>query len=157
MKRHDLRQEISSCGNLADEGEGAYEIGLQLRGIAEKLMRDASPGARYVSLMATKTLGEGLNKYVISMPPSEWSGGERECLMVLTAIQMSTADTVFLDEPGHSLHPPQQAQLRRFLEDHGRARPDQTIVTITHAVEFMSASSLRSLYHMSMTGIGHYF
>ena len=115
-------------------------------------MKSAPRGLRYVGLVATRTLdGEGGTKRSIRVPLLDCSGGEKECLMVLTAIQWPTADTVFLDEPGHSLHPPQQAQLRRFLET--QRRPDQAIVTVTHAVEFISTVSLASLYHMSCTGI----
>ena len=152
VKEH-LEETISSCSWLIQK-QDAYEIAVKLKSCADELIKVMPSGCRYLELMARKLVGEGssANKSVGFLPMSEWSGGERECLMILTATQMSTADTVFLDEPGHSLHPPQQAQLRRLLED----QKHQTIAIITHAVEFISASSLRSLYHMSATGIGIY-
>ena len=78
---------------------------------------------------------------------SEVSGGQRELLMILSAIHLSNADNVFLDEPGHSLHPPKQAQLRRWFET--RREPNQVLFAITHSPDMISPHWLGALYHMS--------
>ena len=75
-----------------------------------------------------------------------WSGGQRELLMVLTAVLLSGATNVFLDEPGHSLHPPKQAQLRRWLET--RQKSGQVLLAVTHSTEMISPTWLGCLYHM---------
>ena len=84
---------------------------------------------------------------------SELSGGQRELLMILSTIHLSGADTVFLDEPGHSLHPPKQAQLRRWFET--RREPNQVLFAITHSPDMISPLWLGALYHMSPDGDGY--
>ena len=78
---------------------------------------------------------------------SELSGGQRELLMILSTIHLSGADTVLLDEPGHSLHPPKQAQLRRWFET--KREPNQVLFAITHSPDMISPHWLGALYHMS--------
>ena len=77
---------------------------------------------------------------------SDVSGGQRELLMVLSTVHLSGVDNVFLDEPGHSLHPPKQAQLRRWLET--KREPGQVLFVITHSTDMISPNWLGALYHM---------
>ena len=84
---------------------------------------------------------------------SEVSGGQRELLMILSAIHLSNADNVFIDEPGHSLHPPKQAQLRRWFET--KREPNQVLFAITHSSDMISPHWLGALYHMSPDGDGY--
>ena len=81
---------------------------------------------------------------------SNYSGGQQELVMVLSAIHLSEGDNVLLDEPGHFLHPPKQAQLRRWLEE--KREPDQVLFTITHSSDMISPTWLESLYHMHPDG-----
>lgn len=81
---------------------------------------------------------------------SNYSGGQQELVMVLSAIHLSEGDNVLLDEPGHLLHPPKQAQLRRWLEE--KREPEQVLITITHSSDMISPAWLESLYHMHPDG-----
>ena len=108
---------------------------------------------RKLRLMVTRNIAStNSTVYSKTCPFTECSGGEIELMIVLAAVYLNDADTVFLDEPGHSLHPPQQAQLRRWLET--QRDPEQVLFIVTHAVEMISPTSLKSLYHMSFTGAG---
>ena len=105
-----------------------------------------------LQVLVTRSLKTNGTPYSIQTTLSDLSGGEVEILMCLCAIHLSGADTVILDEPGHSLHPPQQAQLRRWLETQ---RPqDQVCVVVTHSTEFITPLSLQCLYHMSFEKSG---
>ena len=146
--------EIMKLGKaLLDKDRGAlFEFGHRLKGIANEMIRKAPSWSGHLHVMVTRTLQNEDSPYSHRTPLSGLSGGEIEILMVLCAIHLSGADTVFLDEPGHSLHPPQQAQLSRWIET--LQHPDPVCVTVTHSVEFISRKSLSSLYHMSFTGRG---
>lgn len=82
-------------------------------------------------------------------------GGYKELLMVLTTIHGTGADTVLLDSPGYSLHPPQQKALALwiskflYLDIHNgkvsRGNPSAVLV-ITNSTEFVTEDSLPSLY-----------
>ena len=146
--------EIMKLGRtLLDKDRGAlFEFGHRLKGIANEMIRKAPSWSGHLHVMVTRTLQNEDSPYSHRTPLSGLSGGEIEILMVLCAIHLSGADTVFLDEPGHSLHPPQQAQLSRWIET--LKHPDPVCTTVTHSVEFISRKSLSSLYHMSFTGRG---
>ena len=103
-------------------------------------------------VMAKFTKRSGQQHQTFKIPLSGLSGGQVELVMVFCAVHLSGADNVLLDEPGHSLHPPMQAQLRRWLET--QRPPGQTCVVVSHSVEFISPESLRCLYHMSPAGTG---
>ena len=151
----DNEEEAMEIEDLADalrgEGTAAPLFGNCLRIIAHKIQK-ANSQSGDLHVMMTQTLQDDNSSYSHRIPLSGLSGGEIEILMVLYTIHLSRADTVFLDEPGHSLHPPQQAQLRRWIET--LHYPDAVCVTITHSVEFISHMSLSSFYHMSFTGRG---
>jgi hypothetical protein len=91
-------------------------------------------------------LGVGLNSV---------GGGYKELLMVLTTLHGAGADTVLLDSPGYSLHPPQQKALALwiskflYLDIHNgkvaKGNPSSVLV-ITNSTEFVTEDSLPSLY-----------
>ena len=105
-----------------------------------------------LQVLATFTKQSGQQHRKFKIPLSGLSGGQVELVMVFCAVFLSEADNLLLDEPGHSLHPPMQAQLRRYLEE--QRPPGQTCVVVSHSVEFISDGSLRCLYHMSASGTG---
>ena len=145
--------EIMALGKeLHEDKASPVEFGHRLSKIAHKMIQEAPLWSGDLRVMVTRTLHHEDSSFSHRIPLSGLSGGEIEMLMVLCAIHLSGADTVFLDEPGHSLHPPQQAQLRRWIET--LQHPDPVCVTVTHSVEFISRKSLSSLYHMSFTGRG---
>ena len=118
----------------------------------EQMIKEAPSLTDTVQVFVTRTLQNNDSPRSITTPLSGLSGGEIEILMTLCAIHLSGADTVILDEPGHSLPPSQQAQMRRTIETQ---RPqDQVCVVVTHSTQFISPQSLSSLYHMSFVGRG---
>ena len=155
--KQDNEEEAAEITNIADELLGEDRItllsfGHRLKGIANEMIRKVPSWSGDLHVMVTQTLQNEGSSYSHRTPLSGLSGGEIEILMVLCAIHLSGADSVFLDEPGHSLHPPQQAQLSRWIET--LKHPDPVCTTVTHSVEFISRKSLDSLYHMSFTGRG---
>ena len=158
--KQDNEEEAAEITNIADELLGEDRItllsfGHHLKGIANEMIRKAPSWRGDPQVMATQTLHHEDSSFSHRTPLSGLSGGEIEILMVLCAIHLSGADSVFLDEPGHSLHPPQQAQLSHWIET--LQQPDPVCVIVTHSVEFISRKCfecLSSLYHMSFTGRG---
>ena len=153
----DNRQQSDQSENEGSEtGKMLIESPDALRRTNKKSAYDAPhPGesagpSRQV--MATFTSQNEPQHLRFKIPLSGLSGGEVELVMVFCALFLSGADNVLLDEPGHSLHPPMQAQLRRYLETQRPA--GQTCVVVSHSVEFISPQSLRCLYHMSASGTG---
>ena len=155
--KQDNEEEAAEIKNIADEllaedRAAPLSFGHRLKGIANEMIQKAPSWIGDLHIMATQTLQNEDSSYRHKTPLSGLSGGEIELLMVLCAIHLSGADSVFLDEPGHSLHPPQQAQLSDWIET--LQHPDPVCTTVTHSVEFISRKSLSSLYHMSFTGRG---
>ena len=126
--------------------ELAEKHGASLFDVGQQMVKQAASWSGSVQVLATRTL-QNDSSYSIATPLSGLSGGEIQILMTLCAIHLSGADTVILDEPEHSLHPPQQAQMRRWIETQ---RPqDQVCVVVSHSTQFISDKSLSCLYHMS--------
>ena len=80
-------------------------------------------------------------------------GGHKELLLVLTALHGVGADTVILDSPGFSLHPPQQKALAlwisKCLYQNAQSRHPLSPVSvclITNSTEFITEDSLPCLY-----------
>lgn len=69
-------------------------------------------------------------------------GGFKEVLMVLVALHGSGAETVILDSPGFSLHPPQQKTLALWMAKHCTA----SLMVITNSTEYVTEDALPSLY-----------
>ena len=124
-----------------------------LSDVGQQVVKQAASWSGSLQVLATRTLqNDDDSPYNITTPLLGLSGGEIETLMTLCAIHLSGADTVILDEPGHSLHPPLQAQMRSWIETQ---RPqDQVCVVVTHSMQFISDTSLSCLYHMSFVGRG---
>lgn len=80
-------------------------------------------------------------------------GGYRELLVVVAALHGAGADTVILDSPGFSLHPPQQRALALWISKclyenmHSNyPRSPTSIALITNSTEFITEDSLPCLY-----------
>jgi hypothetical protein len=82
-------------------------------------------------------------------------GGLKEVLLVLAALHGVGADTVLLDSPGFSLHPPQQKALALWISKclyentQSASRSPQSpvsVVLITNSTEFITEDSLPCLY-----------
>ena len=80
-------------------------------------------------------------------------GGYRELLVVVAALHGAGADTVILDSPGFSLHPPQQRALAlwisKCLYDNTHSsypRSPVSVALITNSTEFITEDSLPCLY-----------
>ena len=128
------------------------DLAEELKKMVSKTSPELCPLTSRLRVLVTRTIHSEKSPHTITTPLSDLSGGETELLMVFCAVFLSGADNVLLDEPGHSLHPPMQAQLRRYLET--QRPPGQTCVVVSHSVEFISPQSLRCLYHMSAVGTG---
>eukprot|EP00118_Oscarella_pearsei_P012993 m.99334 g.99334 ORF g.99334 m.99334 type:complete len:552 (+) comp37065_c0_seq1:678-2333(+) len=80
------------------------------------------------------------------------SGGELEGFLVLAALFLCNSQTVFLDEPGYSLHPPMQIKLRKLLlqlldPKQVQAMP-RSILIVTHSVELLCERSFYGIHHL---------
>lgn len=80
-------------------------------------------------------------------------GGYKELLVVLMAMHGVGADSVLLDSPGFSLHPPQQKALALWISKclfentHSQVQHSPvSIVLITNSTEFITEDSLSCLY-----------
>ena len=95
------------------------------------------------------------DKTLLGMSLRSIGGGYKELLMVLTALHGCGADTVLLDSPGFSLHPPQQKALALwiskflYLDNYSRkvtkGNPSSVMI-ITNSTEFVTEDSLPCLY-----------
>ena len=142
-----LGSSLRERGNFRPE-----HVAKTLKELAARVLSESRSMTSRLQVLVTRTMQGEKSPYSITTPLSGLSGGEVELLMVFCAVFLSGADNVLLDEPGHSLHPPMQAQLRRYLET--QRPPGQTCVVVSHSVEFISPQSLRCLYHMSAVGTG---
>ena len=150
----ETEQAIHQFANELVKARGAslFDVGQCLSNLGQQMVKQGPSSSVSLQVLVTRTLQNGDSPYSVTTSLSGLSGGEIQILMTLCAIHLSGADTVILDEPGHSLHPPQQAQMRRWIETQ---RPrDQVCVVVTHSTEFISPQSLSSLYHMSFVGSG---
>ena len=160
---------VQAIQQLADElaekhDASLFDVGRRLCNLGQQMVKhgqargqtnmveQAPSWSGSLQLLATWTLQNNDSLHSITTPLSGLSGGEIEILMTLCAIHLSGAETVILDEPGHSLHPPLQAQMRRWIETQGPR--DQVCVVVTHSTEFISPQSLSCLYHMAFVGRG---
>lgn len=95
-----------------------------------------------------------------SMTPLEdTSGGQIEAFLVLTAVIFSNADTVLLDEPGYSLHPPMQAKLRRWMLKclKKAGHHIKSILIVTHSVEMFSEETFYGIHHFMRKQKGKHY
>ena len=142
-----LGSSLRGRGNFQPE-----DVAETLKELAERVLSESRSVTSRLQVLVTRTMHSEKSPYSITTPLSGLSGGEIELLMVFCAVHLSDAENVFLDEPGHSLHPPQQGQLSRWLTTQ---RPtSQVCVVISHSTEFISRQTVTSLYHMSFVGDG---
>lgn len=73
------------------------------------------------------------------------SGGYKEGFLVLVAVLVSPFANVFIDEPGHNLHPGAQAALMNQLE-RAVTVSGKRIVVVTHSERFINKRSIRNAY-----------
>ena len=154
----EVAKELTKLAKEVPKGNMAslFETGNRISRYGQKVMQSASPrDGGDLQVVLTRASRDGASA-LRTMHLSDLSGGEIEVLLVLCSIHLSKAGTVFLDEPGHCLHPPQQAQLRRWIETL-KHPADPVCVVVTHSAEFVSHYSLNSLYRMAMAPEGKGF
>eukprot|EP00053_Salpingoeca_punica_P027496 m.24849 g.24849 ORF g.24849 m.24849 type:complete len:1221 (+) comp9646_c1_seq1:141-3803(+) len=77
-----------------------------------------------------------------AVPIQAGSGGQREAFLVLVLAEVSSFSTIFIDEPGHNLHPSAQATLLHELE-RVCAGKLKSIVLVTHSQQFVNKLTIK--------------
>lgn len=116
---------------------------------SQRLANNSTGG--YVVGLQNSTLGK-----LVELRLKNVGGGHKEVLMVLLALHGVMCDTVLLDSPGYSLHPPQQKSLAlwisKFLFDNSHQSPSSpspylvSVMIITNSTEFVTEDALPCLY-----------
>ena len=146
----------------SDDGNDKYypPAGLFDLAAAEALLtNDANPAAavQRVSDVLVQVIGTGLrfqpfkgsNRLVFDKgggdvaPVDAGSGGQRECLLLVTVAMLSKSSTLFIDEPANCVHQGAQINVLGALKQ-ACADTGKHIVLVTHSEKFVDKQTIQN-------------